>query len=261
MGARWTEVEDATVCDMWSSHTAREIAVSLAGRTARAVLHRAKTLDLHKTPEQAGSAHSLRWERKLEASLGEPVCEWLKRRYAEEATYCELTVEVGINTRSLMRLMRKCNIEPISPSEAAKRLIRDRPEIIDNLVASGQSQESRRKIARTRRKNWRSVQSSQERDFLNALHEVGLSPECEYPVDRYNIDFAFVSHQLAVELDPLWHKTGRKAEMDAGKDALLKSRGWTVLRLESRCSMSFNVTKIESALKELAARQPFDVST
>lgn len=261
MGRKWTDAEDSVVRSMWSRYTADEIASELPGRTTRSIYHRARSLNLHKTPQDAGRSQTLRWERELADQLGEPICDWLRRRYAEEATYRELTSEAGINTRSLMRLMDKCGVEPISPSEAAKRLIRDRPEIIDNLVSSAHSPKAMRKRAQYRRDNWRELQSEQERDFLDALHDVGLSPECEHPVARYNIDFAFISSKLAVELDPLWHKSGRKAKTDARKDALLEERGWTVLRLESRCTTSFNVSKIESTLRELASTQPSEVRT
>lgn len=261
MGPRWTEAEDSVVRDMWSRFTTEEISEELPRRTIRAVYHRARALGLRKTPQDAGRTGTLRWERDLAERLGEPVCEWLRRRYSDEATYRELTAEAGINTRSLMRLMKKCDVEPISPSEAAKRLIRDRPEIIDNLVAAAHTPQAARKRAQSRHENWESLQTDQERAFLDALHEAGLSPVCEYPVARYNIDFAFISSKLAVELDPLWHRSGRKAEADAKKDAILEARGWTVLRLESRCTTSFNISKIESALNELARTQPPGVNT
>ena len=259
MRPRWTEAEESTLRRLFFEYDAEEIASALPGRTPKSVHHHAKALGLRKTPQQRGAIVSSRRDRELEDRLGEPICDWLRRRYAEEATYRELTAEVGINTRPLMRLMKKCGVEPISRSEAAKRLIRDRPEIIENLKRAAQTPEARCKLAQTRHKKWRARQSDQERDFLNALRDAGLSPSPEFPVARYNIDFAFPSVKLAVELDPLWHHSGRKARSNVKKDAVLESLGWTVLRLESRCATSFNVSKIESALRELASRQPSEV--
>jgi len=259
MGRRWTSSEGSVIREMFFRYDAEEIAAELPGRTPGSVRHRAKALGLRKTPEQRGIIVSLRWNRELEARLGEPICAWLRRRYGEEATYRELTAEAGINTRSLMRLMRECNIEPISNSEAARRLIRDRPEFITNLVAAGNAPEARRKRARTRGANWRAVQSPNERAFMGALNDAGLFPVPEYAVDIYNIDFAFLSVKLAIELDPLWHNTGKKALGDARKDALLISLGWEVLRVESRRSTSFNVRKIELAFRRRASTHPVEV--
>jgi very-short-patch-repair endonuclease len=249
-GKFWTEKEDKILRDNFFNLDARDISKLLPGRTRRAVLHRAKSLGLHKTPEQVGVIAKAKWNREFEKRLGEPICKWLRRRYEEdEATYRELTAEADINTRTLMRLMKECNIEPISKSEAAKRLIRDNPGVLENLVASNHTPEAMCKRAKTREENWRELQSDQERAFLKALRNANLKPKPEHAIGRYNIDFAFPSIKLAVELDPLWHKTGRKAKTDARKDAFLESRGWKVLRLEARASTSYNVSKIEEAFK------------
>lgn len=262
MGLRWTESEDAVLRDMFFEYTTEEIAAALPGRTLKSVLHHAKALGLRKTPEQAGATQTLRFDRELEQKLGEPICDWLRRRYVdEEAKYEDLMAEANVANRTIMRLMDKCGVAPLTPSERAKRMIRDNPDTIDNLVRANHTPEALRKRAKTRHENWRNLQSDNEREFMAALLDVGLSPSPEHPVGRFNIDLAFPSVKLAVELDPLWHKTGDKARKDAMRDAALKLRGWTVLRLETRASTSFNVSKVESALSELASVQPSGVST
>ena len=47
------------------------------------------------------------------------------------------------------------------------------------------------------------------------------------------VDFACISHGLIVELDGAVHDEPEKAEHDRDRDALLRARGWTVLRFRN----------------------------
>lgn len=93
-----------------------------------------------------------------------------------------------------------------------------------------QSDEHRRKIARSRQDNCKL--SEDEQAILTAYQQSGLRPVPLYAVDRYNIDFAFPDQRLAVEYDGgNWHNTPKKRAIDERKAALLESLGWTIIRL------------------------------
>ena len=99
-GKRWTEAEDTIIRDHFATRQAADIAALLPGRTTKSVQHRAKTLGLRKTPRDRGFVARLDFERELSAKLGEPVCDWLRRRYVDDqATYRDLNAEIGLNTR------------------------------------------------------------------------------------------------------------------------------------------------------------------
>jgi len=252
-GKRWTMQEDAAVSANFASMCANEIADLLPGRTQRAVQHRAKDLGLYRSPQAGGRLRAVKWERDLASRLGEPVDEWLQRRYVkEQASMRDLLAETGINMRTLMRLMREYSITPISASEAVHRQMSRDPQFVTRLVRAGSSRKSHQQRAIFRQEHWREACSTQELAFREALVQANLSPVSEMAVDMFNIDFAFPSAKLAVELDPRWHRSPHKRPQDRRKDTYLKERGWVVLRLDARTSASYNVAKVVAALKSLA---------
>lgn len=256
-GSRWTDVEDEYLRMASRNLTAAEIAVRLE-RTPRSIHHRAQILGLRmKTPAEIGAYNSERWLANLEAKLGEPVCAWLRRRYiGEKATYRELTKETGINTRSLMKLMKRCEIDPIDARTAVRREMAEDPNFLAPMLAAARTPEATRKRALWRQVNWQTFCSPQELEFLHALNDASLFPIPQLAVGTYNIDFAFPDAMLAVETDPLWHKSKRKRPRDGKRDAFLTAEGWTVLRLESRNSMAFKVRKVSEAITSRASTHP-----
>ena len=63
--------------------------------------------------------------------------------------------------------------------------------------------------------------------LLDAMRGRGLTPQAQYGIIRYRVDFAFPTQHLAVECDGRgWHD----AERDAGRDAHLEALGWMTLR-------------------------------
>ena len=254
----WRKYEDDLVRKFHATHTAKEIAAMLVERTTRAVFHRVETLNLpKKIPATVGQFKTKRWDAKLEAKIGEPIATWLRRRYIDEkATYRELTAELGINTRSLMRLIRLSNIEPIDAREAVSRSIENNPNFLKSFRDASNTTETHRKVALWRQVNWQKFCSQDELDFLSALNIAELFPVPQLAVETFNIDFAFPDSRLAVEFDPRWHNSPRKRPMDAKKDSVLRALGWTVLRLDNRTSTSFNVRKVSHALKDSASTQP-----
>lgn len=257
-GKRWSKAEDAIIKERHADLTAVEIAALLPGRTKRAVDHRREALGLPPRPgKEVGALGTTRWRARLEASIGEPIGTWLKRRYVEEkASYRDITAELGINTRSLMKLMRLYGIEPISGSEAVRRQIEKDPTFLEKMIERGTSHAAAINRARTRQANWRTFCTPPELAFLDALNEAGLTPIPQLAVESYNIDFAFPSAWLAVEYDPRWHNTKARNKRDAKRDARLSELGWTVLRLESRASKEFNVNKVSDALRSAASTHP-----
>jgi very-short-patch-repair endonuclease len=59
-----------------------------------------------------------------------------------------------------------------------------------------------------------------------------LAWKAEHRVSRWTIDLAFPDLMLAVELDGVyWHSRPKQIEKDRIRDAALRERGWTVLRI------------------------------
>lgn len=252
----WNFEDDELLKKYFSTKSLPDIA-SLLNRTYKSVLYRSKKLGLKKTPEDIGRLQSEKWENELGKQLDEPIGEWLSRRYNEGASYRELTAEAGINTRSLMRLMKKFNIEPITSRDALTRQIKRNPNFLRDTIWSSASQVKRAKsLAKLRQENWAEFSTSRELEFLDALNNVGLNPIPQLAIESFNIDFAFPDIMLAVELDPCWHNSKNKRRQDKKKDDMLNSLGWTVLRIDSRAKLCFRVNKVSEAIKSLASTHP-----
>lgn len=62
--------------------------------------------------------------------------------------------------------------------------------------------------------------------LYRSMRERGLAPIAQYGIGKFRVDFAFADVRLAVECDGRqWHDPDR----DARRDAVLGSKGWTVL--------------------------------
>jgi very-short-patch-repair endonuclease len=130
------------------------------------------------------------------------------------------------------------------------------PEFLANMRAASHTEKTEWSRSLRRQEQWKERQSTGEFMFMLALRGAGFFPVPEFAVERFNIDFAFPDEMLAVELDPRWHRSRSKREIDTRKDQRLAELGWTVLRLDSRASNPFNVHRVSEALKSLAATQP-----
>lgn len=72
--------------------------------------------------------------------------------------------------------------------------------------------------------------SGDEAQIMAAYRAAGLSPIPLYAVGKYNIDFAFPDHMVAVEYQGgNWHNLPHKREQDANKAAFLMDQGWHLL--------------------------------
>jgi very-short-patch-repair endonuclease len=59
----------------------------------------------------------------------------------------------------------------------------------------------------------------------------GISFRRQMPICGYVVDFAAPTYQLIIELDGSQHGEERGLEQDRERDRVLRSHGWTVLRL------------------------------
>lgn len=88
--------------------------------------------------------------------------------------------------------------------------------------------EHRNKIARTRQDTV--ALSGDEAEIMSAFVSAGLHPIPLYAIHRYNIDFAFPEHQLAVEYNGgNWHNTPKKRAADEVKADYLATHGWRLM--------------------------------
>jgi very-short-patch-repair endonuclease len=56
----------------------------------------------------------------------------------------------------------------------------------------------------------------------------------QHPIGRYVLDFYCAKARLAVEIDGLSHDLGDQPQRDLSRDAWLKARGLTVMRIAAR---------------------------
>lgn len=257
-GRRWTPEEDAVIRECALSLTSHEIASLLPGRTKMSVDSRRNKLGLHGlTGGAEGARRTEAWIGALENRIGEPIEDWLKRRYeVEQATYREIIAELGINTRTLIKLMRRCGVVPVSASEAASRQIVRNPQKLVALIEASRKEERFLHAAQNRQLNWERHITSSERQLLTALNDIGLFPVSQFAAGRYSIDLAFPGIQFAVEIDPGWHMSKRKRAADVRRDMWLREQGWTVLRLPNTLRLESKVRRVSDALIKLASTQP-----
>ena len=69
------------------------------------------------------------------------------------------------------------------------------------------------------------------------LHQSEICCSCEVPVGRYRIDIEIRPKDqgappIALEIDGYWHRSEQAAQRDAKKDALLKQKGYRVIRVK-----------------------------
>lgn len=70
-----------------------------------------------------------------------------------------------------------------------------------------------------------------ESELYAAMVKEGLSPNPQYRIEAYFVDFAFLDVKLAVEADGQAFHSGDRRERDRKRDWILKERyGWTVMR-------------------------------
>ena len=71
-----------------------------------------------------------------------------------------------------------------------------------------------------------------EVELYNAMRKVGLSPNPQFRIEAYYVDFAFPDVKLAIEADGAAYHSHDREERDRRRDGFLWSRGWTVKRFK-----------------------------
>ena len=62
----------------------------------------------------------------------------------------------------------------------------------------------------------------------------GLKFRSQFPVGGITADFACLSHRLVIEVDGEGHNRGDQPRRDAARDALLREKGFSVMRIPAR---------------------------
>ena len=72
--------------------------------------------------------------------------------------------------------------------------------------------------------------------LLKALRQRpnGLKFRSQFPVGEITVDFACLSHRLVIEVDGEVHNRGDQPQRDAARDALLREKGFSVMRIPAR---------------------------
>lgn len=76
----------------------------------------------------------------------------------------------------------------------------------------------------------------------------------QHRIGRYRIDFAWPQTMIALEVDGWHHRSPEGAAHDAQRDAVLRSLGWLVLRVDDRHgrdSMDLQVVRVCRTIKAL----------
>jgi len=134
----------------------------------------------------------------------------------------------GISLRSTsevanLAMERKSYEERLRNTAASRAIIKGR----------SQTAEHRRKIAMTKQN--RANLSRYEAELLVAINKIGFHPVMHLAVDIFNIDLAFPSVKLAIEIDGgCWHNTPKKRQQDNRKQIVLKREGWKILHISTR---------------------------
>lgn len=83
-----------------------------------------------------------------------------------------------------------------------------------------------------------------EAAFRQRLLDAGIPFEFQAIVAPYIADFAFPSRMLIIELDGAHHKEPEKLRYDARRDAYLRRRGFTILRIDNCDAPNFSLETI-----------------
>ena len=110
------------------------------------------------------------------------------------------------------------------------------------------------KRARTLRQNSTPAEVALWR-ILRDRTVLGAKPRRQVAVGPYFLDFAIISHRLAVEIDGETHATVEGAARDERRTAWLQAKGWSVLRFTNAEVMQ-NMPGVIHVIAEALARIP-----
>ena len=110
-----------------------------------------------------------------------------------------------------------------------------------DLVQHEQARHLRRNATEAEKRLWEEVR----------LKKLGVKFRRQHPIGSYIVDFACPAHKLAVEIDGPHHDLDR----DRIRDAELRARGWTVIRVLNRNvlgDMPYVLRSLQRALQPAA---------
>jgi very-short-patch-repair endonuclease len=107
------------------------------------------------------------------------------------------------------------------------------------------SREERIKGASSRQQN--PILSPLEQQFFDVFKRCEIEVIPQYAMEIYNVDFAVPKDKVAIEIDGgNWHDSDPKRGYDRGKEVLLASHGWKLVRVKvakDYITVSTNVDK------------------
>lgn len=143
-----------------------------------------------------GKFKQQRFDTMLESKIGVPIKDWLVAHYTNQLwVYSQITKELGINTRTLMRYMRQFNIPIRNPSEAV------RTQWVRNPKRHNEGLKIAINGAPKRAEYLKKHPQGCETALFNVLLRRGIKFEFQYVVGSYILDFAFPEHYIDIELD------------------------------------------------------------
>lgn len=173
----------------------------------------------------------------------------------------QMSKELGISRDAVYKWCAALGIPTRSGSEANRSRFSRASEEERKAVThkantarrgSKQTAEERENVARGKQAT--AKMSKYEVLFARWMLEAGLSGFVfNYAFGPYNIDFAFPSHQIAIEVDGgNWHTAPRKVEQDNAKTSALLTHSWRIYRLDTRGDFkNKSIGFIEGLVEEL----------
>lgn len=165
----------------------------------------------------------------------------LRKRYvADGLSTLALATEMNVSRDTVNRWLSHFKVPLRSQSEAnrvsaakASPTERKRRAAAAHAAVRGSNRLYTSELLRAETVSHKAKMSKWEKQFALWLVENDLPNFLfAYPVDIFNVDFAFVAQKIAVEIDGgNWHTTDRKQAQDDKKTEFLEDNGWCVLRV------------------------------
>ena len=155
-----------------------------------------------------------------------------------------------IRNKTISTLYKKYSVENLMYSEYIKTKLQNSVFKKYGYKNVLQVPSIREKIAKTLYKNNNVPTSSQQYAIYNLLNDK-YSVILNYPLSRLNLDIALFLDNIRIDIEYdgwYWHKD--KLNKDYARDVFVKSQGWKVLRIKSRCNIP-TLEQLEEAINKL----------
>jgi very-short-patch-repair endonuclease len=167
--------------------------------------------------------------------------ELLTRLYVtEEKSLLAISEELGVSREFVSRWLTNFNV-PLRSASSVMKLRHSNMTSEERKALASKAHEAVRgsnrfthsNLIRSMTVNRKAKMSKWEKWFAKWLIDADMFDFVfSFPIDVFNIDFAFPEHKIAIEIDGgSWHTTDRKRAQDTKKDEFLTSEGWRVYRV------------------------------